>query len=58
MIISYLDKDHLLLDYPYEDKYKCLTPIGGIWELVFQDSFFIGGKLIFNGNIVVQGYPD
>jgi len=45
MILLYLDGEQKLMNYPYEDQYKCLTPIGGIWELNFQNGLFIGGEL-------------
>lgn len=49
MILSYLDPDRTRLNYPFEDQYKCLTPIAGIWKLEFDGNNFTRGKLIFDG---------
>lgn len=54
MILIYLDSDLTLMKYPYVDNYKCLTPLGGIWQLNFEKDKFIGGKLIYDGEIKKQ----
>jgi broad specificity phosphatase PhoE len=51
MILFHLDPNLKKMSYPFEDKYKCLTPIGGIWELTFENNEFRGGQLIFNGQL-------
>jgi 2,3-bisphosphoglycerate-dependent phosphoglycerate mutase len=51
MILNYLDKDLSIIEYPFEDKFKCLTPIGGIWELTFNHKNFVGGRLFHNGQV-------
>jgi len=51
MILFNLDPNLKIMNYPYEDQYKCLTPIGGIWELNFEKNIFLGGELIYRGNI-------
>jgi len=51
MILLNIDPDLKLMNYPYEDKYKCLTPIGGIWELNFENCKFKSGELIFDGEL-------
>jgi broad specificity phosphatase PhoE len=51
MILFNIDPDLKIMNYPFEDKYKCLTPIGGIWELNFENSKFKGGELIFDGEL-------
>lgn len=51
MILFYLDPDLTLMDYPFEDKYKCLTPLGGIWELHIEDKELIEGQLIYDGRV-------
>lgn len=50
MILSYLDPEMNQITYPFEDQFKCLTPIGGIWELEFFGGHFNKGELIFVGN--------
>lgn len=49
MILHYLDPNLQKMKYPYKDKYECLTPIGGIWELQFENAEFVGGELILSG---------
>ena len=51
IILEYLDPGHDLMEYPYIDEYFCRTPMGGVWELVFDDSGFRSGHLIYDGNI-------
>lgn len=49
MILQYLDPDLQINEYSYIDIYDCLTPIGGIWELQFENTKFVKGKLIYTG---------
>lgn len=36
MILTYLDPNKQLLDYPFTDAFGCHTPIGCLWELEFN----------------------
>jgi broad specificity phosphatase PhoE len=51
MILSYLDPERVLIKYPFEDQYKCLTPTGGLWELEFDGNTLTRGELIFDGKV-------
>jgi len=51
MILHYLDTKLDKMVYPYKDQYHCLTPIGGIWELEFENNKLINGSLICNGEV-------
>lgn len=47
MILTYLDPNKTVLDYPYEDIWGCHTPLGQIWQLKFQEGTYSGSlKLI------------
>lgn len=50
MILYSLDPEKNLIKYSFEDQFKCLTPIAGIWELEFDGDHFTRGELIFVGN--------
>lgn len=43
MILSYLDPQKELFEYPYTDAFGCHTPLAGIWELEWQPR--LGGRL-------------
>ncbi len=51
MILFHIDPNQIIMEYPFEDKFKCLTPIGGIWELEFKNNNFVSGQLIYNGQL-------
>jgi|GEM_PF-7031806 len=46
MILSYLDPDQTLMDYPYSCEFLCLTPKAGIWELELEDARLLSGRLV------------
>lgn len=42
MILTYLDPEKKLFDYPYEDVWGCHTPLGQIWEISFKEELYSG----------------
>jgi len=51
VILFHLDMQHTKMKYPFEDEFRCYTPMGGIWELRFDDNNFKEGELLHRGQI-------
>lgn len=46
MVLDTLDPSKSMLTYPFEDEWKCRTPIAGIWKISIINSIVETGKLI------------